>query len=248
VAQTDPFTDSVFVARLQKLLSLLGSGQASEADVARRKLMEHLSQQGLTLLDLAQRLQAPAGARGVAASSAREDSLERQLAVARAAKEEAQTEARLLGQRLQSLQIELQQQEFDVGHVLQGQGKARALAIAGWVAAAFCLGIAVLQPKIDLAPHRHQQDDVKDFVKDGPPTLQTDDPGRHVAQGERAGTAAVQDLPIRLGPSDSASVRAFINQGEHVAILQQLRVGQQTWLLIRTASGEGWARAGDVLH
>ena len=250
MAQPDPFTDANFVARLQKLLPMLGSGQPGEADAARRKLMDHLSQQGLSLLDLAQRLQTPSS-RPQAPPTGREDSLERQLAVARISREEAQNEARQLGQRLQGLQIEVQRQAFDVAQALQSQGRVRALAIGGWMAAAICLGIAVFAPKNEVPTTRVVHQDApqeKNYLRDGPPTMSPEDPSRRLAGGERAGIAAVQDLPIRLGPSDDASVRAFINQGERVAILQQLRVGQQTWLLIRTASGTGYARAGDVLH
>ncbi|MEJ0045953.1 MAG: SH3 domain-containing protein [Rhodospirillales bacterium] len=58
----------------------------------------------------------------------------------------------------------------------------------------------------------------------------------------------MQDLPIRLSPNDDATVRAFLNQGEHVAIRQEVRSNGQTWLLIRTGTGTGWVRAGDVLH
>jgi hypothetical protein len=68
-----------------------------------------------------------------------------------------------------------------------------------------------------------------------------------IAPGERAGAARVQDLAIRLSPNDQATIRAFLNRGEPVAVEQQVRIGMQNWLLVRTATGTGWARAGDVV-
>jgi hypothetical protein len=58
----------------------------------------------------------------------------------------------------------------------------------------------------------------------------------------------VQDLAMRLGPNDDAGVRAFLNRGMRVVIEQQVRVGLQTWLLIRSVTGSGWVRSGDILH
>jgi hypothetical protein len=75
----------------------------------------------------------------------------------------------------------------------------------------------------------------------GNDTLQ---PGRN----EQLGTALVQDLAVRMMPNESADVRAFLNQGTRVVIMRQSRVGPQTWLLVRSGSGAGWVRAGDVLH
>jgi len=246
VTSPDPFTDPVFTSRLQKLLPLLGSGQSGEAEAARRKLLEHLAQHHLSMHDLSQRLQTGAP-RAQFSQSAREESLERQLSVARAAKEEASGEARRLGQYLQAMQMEMEQGRHDAGAILQAQGRTRALAVTGWLAAIFCLGLAVFVPKVDVPPPRTVNTD-RNFATEGPPTLQADSPADHMTAGQRQGTTAVQDTPIRLGPSDSASIRAFLNIGEHVVILQQTRIGPQTWLLIRSASGTGWARGGDVLR
>jgi hypothetical protein len=58
----------------------------------------------------------------------------------------------------------------------------------------------------------------------------------------------VQDLALRLAPSEDAPVRAFLNRGTRVLVERSLRSGDQTWLLIRTASGSGYVRSGDVLH
>lgn len=246
MARPDPFTDPAFVSRLQKLLPMLGSAQGGEAEAARRKLMEHLSQANLSLLDLAQRLQGPPP-RNPYGQSPREEALERQLALARAARDEAAGEARRLGQYLQTAQIEMEQARFEAGAILQAQGRTRAVAITGWIAAVFCLGLAVFVPKAEIAnPAMVTQERVYNAAN--PPTLGQEAAPARLNASELAGTTAVQDTPIRLGPSDAATIRAFLNIGEHVAILQQARVGPQTWLLIRSASGTGWARSGDILH
>jgi len=33
-----------------------------------------------------------------------------------------------------------------------------------------------------------------------------------------------------------------------VVIEREARVGAQTWLLVRSMTGSGWVRSGDVLH
>jgi len=251
VADIDPFSDSVFVGRLQKLLPMLGSEQPGEAEAARRKLHEHLGHHRLTFLDLAQRLG------GAAAHGMREMSLERQLALARAAKEEASREAMLAGARIRTLEGELDHVSATVAHTIAGQGRIRAWAAAGW-----CLAIIVVAvsfgPELTknsplLRSLGHRSDNAATINLNGPVSLQTraagqDDPGMHLQLGERPGVAAVQDLPVRLSPSDDATVRAFLNQGEHVAIQQVVHSNGQTWLLIRTGTGNGWVRSGDVLH
>jgi hypothetical protein len=62
------------------------------------------------------------------------------------------------------------------------------------------------------------------------------------------GRAAVQDLAIRLAPNDQADIRAFLNAGAPVVIQSEARLGKQTWLLIRSETGVGWVRSGDVLR
>jgi hypothetical protein len=251
VADIDPFSDSVFLGRLQKLLPMLGSEQTGEAEAARRKLAEHLGHHRLTFLDIAQRLG------GSVARSAREMSLERQLAIARAAKEEASRDAMMAGARIRSLEVELEQASDVVARTVQGQGRIRAWAAAGWCAVIIVVAVS-FGPELTrssrlLHPSGHASDASATINLNGPVTVRTraagqTDSGMHLQSGERPGQAAVQDLPIRLGPNDDATVRAFLNQGEQVAIRQELRSNGQTWLLIRTGTGTGWVRAGDVLH
>jgi hypothetical protein len=251
VADTDPFSDSVFVGRLQKLLPMLGSEQPGEAEAARRKLHEHLGHHRLTFLDLAQRVGSAAG------HGMREMSLERQLAAARSAKDEASREAMLAGARIRTLESELDNVSDTVAHTVAGQGRIRAWAAAGWCVAivlvAVSFGPVLTRNSPLLHALGHGSGNAATIDLNGPVSLQTrgaaqSDPGMHLQLGERPGVAAVQDLPIRLSPNDDATVRAFLNQGEHVAIQKVVYSNGQTWLLIRTGTGTGWVRSGDVLH
>ena len=255
VSETDPFSDAAFTGRLQKLLSLLGSEQPGEADAARRKIGEHLAHHRLSFTDLAQNLRDSAPRTNAARSGpsfvqgARELALERQLAIARAAKEEAAHDAEAALHRVRTLEIELQQATFEIGRSLNSQGRVRAAAALACIVAAFCLIVVILPhgqtgtsaPSISVQTTRRPQ------ANPAPP-LGPGDPTAHIAPGEILGHAAVQDLAIRLSPNDEATIRAFLNYGEKMVIQAQVKVGAQTWLLVRSATGVGWVRSGDVLR
>jgi hypothetical protein len=245
VSDTDPFTDPVFVGRLQKLLPMLGSQQLGEAEAARRKIAEHLAHYRLSFTDLAQHLRDGGGRSAPSfTQGARELSLERQLAIARAAKEEAAQEAEAALHRVRMLEIELQQATFEIGRTLNSQARVRIAAAIACVVAAFCLIMVVLPH--DKAPAAAQPPQPAVTVQ--PSDAALSDPAAHLGPGERLGRAAVQDLAIRLNPNDQATIRAFLNYGDRVVIQAQLRTGPQTWLLIRSATGSGWVRSGDVLR
>lgn len=248
MSETDPFSDAAFITRLNKLLSMLGSAQAEEADTARRKLIEYLAQYRLSFTDLALRLR-DTGDRPSFTQGAREMSLERQLSIARTAKQEAVADANAAIARLHGMQVELQQQTFEIGRLLRGQARARAWTVAAWALATAAVLLAVLPRMLPATPHAialapseptHQQMSLQ-----APDPYATTGP-LHVGAGEIPGTAAVQDLAIRLSPNDDANVRAFLNRGERLVVQQAVRIGPQTWLLIRTTTGTGWVRAGDV--
>jgi hypothetical protein len=250
---TEPFTDTAFVSRLQKLISMLGSEQPGEAEAARRKLLDHLGHHRLSLTDVAMRLREGAPRTASFTQGAREISLERQLSIARAARQEAEADAQNAQRRAADMQFALQQAAFDVGRALQGQARARTLAAIGWAAAAGALLVAVaLQLRLppDHAPALAEQTatiTAKSAML-GPVSPGAGDPSMRLAPGEHYGVALVQDLPVRMNPNDDAEVRAFLNRGMRVVIEQQVRVGLQTWLLIRSVTGSGWVRGGDVLH
>jgi hypothetical protein len=247
VSDIDPFSDAAFTGRLQKLVSLLGSEQPGEAEAARRKIGEHLAHHRLSFTDLSQHVQASQPARGPSFSQgARELSLERQLAIARAAKDEAAHEADAALHRVRALEIELQQLTFEIGRSLNSQAKVRVGAAIACIVAAACLILVVI-------PRGKMVDGVSPPVtRTGTVTLQQaapeGDPATHLGPGELLGHAAVQDLAIRLSPNDQATIRAFLNYGEPIVIQHQIRLGAQTWLLVRSATGIGWVRSGDVLR
>ncbi len=259
VSETDPFSDAAFTGRLHKLLPMLGSEQAAEADTARRKLVEHLHHYRLSLTDLANRLRDgadrasffPAGFQGTLQGN-REMSLERQLAIARAAKQEAAAEAIAASARAHSLEVSLQQSTFETARILGSLARARGWAAAGWAAAALSLTLAIV-PRLWPAPQQEAHRTATPAAESAALQAQSADPfgidsTLHPGPGELAGTAAVQDLPIRLSPNDDANVRAFLNRGERVVIQRRAREGTQTWFEIRSATGVGWVRAGDVMH
>ncbi len=229
---------------------MLGSEQPGEAEAARRKLVEHLGTHRLSLTDLGMRLRDGARAAPTASftQGAKELSLERQLSIARGAKLEVESELRRAQMQVNSLQQALQQAAFDVGRALRGQAQARLLASLGWAAAAIAAVMVLLllarMPAQQLIHPRSAQHAAAG-LRAGP------DPGEQVMQlspGEHYGIVLIQDLPVRLTPNEDAGVRAFLNRGMRVVIEQQARVGMQSWLLIRSVTGSGWVRGGDVLH
>jgi hypothetical protein len=241
------------VSRLQKLVSMLGSEQPAEAEAARRKLLEHLGTHRLSLTDIAMRLRDGAGSGAKNGPSfvqgGREMSLERQLGIARAAKQEAEAELRRAEMRLSEAQQALQMAAFDVGRALRGQARARVFAGLGWAAASVAGVMALLVTNtVPLnwvgQPHAAQRGVLASHAEQPDLGLNV----MRLSPGEHYGTVLVQDLPIRLNPNDDAGVRAFLNRGMRVVIEQQVRVGMQSWLMIRSVTGSGWVRGADVMH
>jgi hypothetical protein len=248
VSETDPFSDVAFVGRLQKLLPMLGSQQPGEADAARRKLIEHLGQHRLSLLDVAARLgeRAPRGASFT--QGAREIGLERQLTLARQARDEQAQEVMIAGMRIRALEAELQHTSYEIARIAQMQGRSSLWTVAAWAVAGICLLVTFGPTLLRRAPSAQEASARLAPLRLQPRELDTSGTVLRIAPGEQAGVARVQDLAIRLSPNDQATIRAFLNRGEPVAVEQQLRIGVQNWLLVRTATGTGWARAGDVVR
>ncbi len=247
VADTDPFADTAFVVRLQKLLPMLASEQPGEADAARRKLLEHLGHHRLSLTDLALRL--PAGVRTASfTQGAREMNLERQLNIARISRQEAESDMQRAMMQVAELRQALQQAAFDMGHAIAGQARIRLLAVVGWlmVAVVGCLAVAEHLHIEGMAQGEAVATADRRMLR--PDVQPADESSLHLAPGESFGTVLVQDLAIRLSPNEDAGVRAFLNRGMRVVVEQQVRMGMQNWLLVRSVTGSGWVRGGDVLH
>jgi hypothetical protein len=249
----EPFDDAAFVSRLQKLVSMLGSEQPGEAEAARRKLLDHLGSHRLSLTDIAMRLRDSAGKNAGNGASftqgAREMSLERQLSIARAAKQDMESDLRRSEYQRAELQQALQRAAFDVGSALRGQARARLLAAMGWLAAAFGgVLVLLLLGRMPAGSLMHARPAPRTITIGRADMAQGADIMMRLAPGEHYGTVLVQDLAVRLNPNDDAGVRAFLNRGMRVVIEQQVYVGVQSWLLIRSVTGSGWVRGGDISH
>jgi hypothetical protein len=248
VADEDPFADTAFVSRLQKLMPMLGSTQPGEADAARRKLLEHLGHHRLSLTDVAQRV-TQTGVKASFTQGAREMSLERQLYLARVARQEIEAESQRAMQRIAELQRALQDALQEMARALASQARMRLVASTGWI-------VAIVIGALSVASHLHTQGvaqgqalvDADQMMMRPADGAESNDVMLRLSPGERYGTVLVQDLAIRLSPSEDATVRAFLNRGMRVVVEQQVRVGMQSWLLIRSVTGSGWVPSPDVLH
>lgn len=247
VVDADPFADQAFVLRLQKLLPLLASEQPGEADAARRKLLEHLGHHRQSLTDVAQRLGTGA-ARPSFTQGAREITLERQLHVARVARQEIEADAQRAMQRIVELQRAVQDATYEVARAYQSQVRLRLVAAMGWVA-------TLVVGALTIAAHLHAQGVAQGeaIVNADRALLRQSSVGASeqtvtLGPGERFGTVLVQDSAVRMSPNDDAAVRAFLNRGMRVAVGQQVRVGVESWVLIRSVTGSGWVRGSDVLR
>lgn len=243
----DPLNDPAFANRLAKLLPMLGSGQAEEADVARRKLIEHLGAHGLTLSDLALRLQRPATLAAPAAAAGSREA-DRQVATLKAVLSETAaelTQARAVERELQAAVDRLAALS---SRLQRARNRARLVAIGASTASGVAVVLLILplvrgmllqQPKLESSG-------MPLFMENG------DQAQRHAllppAPGELPGQAAVADLPIRYEPRDDAGVRAYLTRGTPVVVMREVQIGTRTWLFVRSASGMGWARSGDVMH
>jgi DNA-binding transcriptional MerR regulator len=241
----DPLNDPIFATRLSKLLPMLGSSQSAEADTARRKLIEHLNSQGLTLNDLASRLQRQVAVSAAPANPRVSDS-ERRVAQLRAIL--AETTNELTQQRNTVLE---QQRAVDRLALLASKLKrARDRAVTVAVAA----GLAICAAGAFLVSRDIFQHDASLAVNPGQAALfmeTGDEAAAHAllppGPGEIRGNAAVQDLALHYEPREDSGVRAYLTMGAALIIMREATLGDRHWLLVRSASGMGWARSGDVL-
>ncbi len=248
VADTDPFADTVFVTRLQKLLPMLASEQPGEADAARRKLIEHLGHHRLSLTDMALRLPASSSRAASFVQDARDMGLERQLNIARISRQEAEFDTQRALMQVAELRRDLQHAGFETVRAINAQARIRLIAAAGWLLAGIVGALGVAEHLHVQGVSQGQAETEASRALLHPEAEATPDSPLHPTAGERLGTVLVQDLAIRLNPSEDAGIRAFLNRGMRVVIEQQVRVGPQSWLLVRSVTGTGWVRGGDVLH
>lgn len=245
----DPFADPAFLDRFGKLLPMLGSGQANEADTARRKLLEHLGQHRLTLTDVATRIRRPPQAASPAAPAARsasEAELMRELDLLRHAQRASEQMARSALQQNAQLQ---HRATFAETAQLSAQVQRRGERIAMFAATA--LAIALLAIVVfDHMPGRVPADDAAaspitaTMQPTRPPLTEPDAPA--MVDGERLGTVLSHDIAVRADPAPDSHIVGFLSHSTAVVVVRETEAGGVKWVLVRSNVGAGYVPASSV--
>ncbi len=226
----DAFRDPAFVTRLGKLLPMLGSSQAGEAEAARTKLLEHLSHHRLSLNDLAQRLGAPPSRRRDE-DTPRLD-LQQALQAARLAENRAHSMVRqnaMLRRQLDNAELARQKlaARRNYGLIVGGSGYVflliGALIIYGGV-------FAPAAPPPPAAPGQ-------------PVTIQSTFPRPSLApdaEPGRAATVLADGQPVRANPVPDAPVRTYLPRGTSVLEMYRVTRDGLEWSQIRSDAGTGF--------
>ena len=231
----DPFTHEDFRDRLGKLLRLLSSDQEAEAEAARRKLLQHLSQHGVSLNDLAAHLgemhETGAGAHHAPAPDAVRDMALRAQRAEIAHRAAEQMNERLLG-RLQHTRRQL----------LTAWVVAGTLAVAVALAVIVVSGTNWLRTRQEATSVQQIAPRVSDAVRSAgePPAAPAGDAGLR-QPGEWIGTLT-QPAELLDGPDSAAQRRAMLDVNARVLVLGSGPV----WLRVRTEHGDGYILKGLV--
>ncbi len=241
----DPFADPAFLDRFSKLLPMLGSGQANEADTARRKLLEHLGQHRLTLTDVATRIRRPPQAAAPASRSASEAELMRELDLVRHAQRASEQMARSALQQNAQLQHRATYAETAQ---LAAQVQRRGERIAMFAATA--LAIALLAIVVfDHMPGRIPADDAASPITatmqpTRPPLTEPDAPA--MVDGERLGTVLSHDIAVRADPAPDSHIVGFLSHSTAIVVVRETEAGGVKWVLVRSNVGAGYVPASSV--
>ncbi len=247
----DPFADPAFLDRFGKLLPMLGSGQANEADTARRKLLEHLGQHRLTLTDVATRIRrppqvaAPAAPAAPAARGASEAELMRELDLVRHAQRASEQMARSALQ--QNAQLQHRATHAETAQ-LAAQVHRRGERIAMFAATA--LAIALLAVVVfDHMPGRVPADDAASPITatmqpTRPPLNEPAAPA--MADGERLGNVLSHDIAVRADPAPDSRIVGFLAHGTAIVVVREIEAGEVKWVLVRSNAGVGYIPASSV--
>ncbi len=230
--EQDAFRDQAFVSRLSKLLPMLGSSQAGEAEAARTKLLEHLSHHRLSLSDLADRL-------GGAPSrqSRRRDpddtprlDLQQALEAARLAENRAYTMVR----QNAVLRRQLDQAELARQKLAARRNYGLIVGSSGYVfllLGALIVYGGVFQPAAPAPP-----------TAAGPPVTIGLTYPRPSLDGDAGRTATVlaDDQPVHADPTNSSPVRTYLPRGTSVLELYRVTHNGLEWSQIRSEAGVGF--------
>ncbi len=241
----DPFADPAFLDRFGKLLPMLGSGQANEADTARRKLLEHLGHHRLTLTDVATRLRRPPQAAPAPARSAGEAELARELDLVRHAQRASEQMARSALQQNAFLQNRASRAETAQ---LAAQVQRRGERIAMFAATALAVGLLAIVV-LDHMPGRAPSDDVAGPISatmqpSRPPLATPDAPA--MADGERLGSVLSHDIAVRADPAPESRIVGFLAHGTSVVVVREAEANGVKWVLVRSTVGAGYVPASSI--
>ncbi len=247
----DPFADPAFLDRFGKLLPMLGSGQANEADTARRKLLEHLGHHRLTLTDVATRLRRPPQAAPAPARSAGEAELTRELDLVRHAQRASEQMARSALQQNAQLQNRASRAE---SAQLAAQVQRRGERIAMFSATALAVGLLAIVV-LDHMPGRTPADDgaastiTATMQPTRPPLAAPDAPASSLpamVDGERLGSVLSHDIAVRADPAPESRIVGFLAHGTAVVVVREAEAGGVKWVLVRSTVGAGYVPASSV--
>ncbi|MGI4975418.1 MAG: SH3 domain-containing protein [Janthinobacterium lividum] len=245
----DPFADPAFLDRFGKLLPMLGSGQANEADTARRKLLEHLGQHRLTLTDVATRIRRPPQAPPAPpppARSAHEVELMRELDLVRHAQRASEQMARSALQQNAHLQNRASRAE---SAQLAAQVHRRGERIAMFAATALAVGLLAIVV-LDHMPGSVPADDgaagpiTATMQPSRPPLVAPGAPA--MADGERLGSVLSHDIAVRADPAPESHIVGFLAHGTAVVVVREAEAGGVNWVLVRSTVGAGYVPASSV--
>lgn len=242
--EQDPFSNAAFLDRLAKLLPLLASAQAGEADSARRRLIEHLAHHRLSLTDLANQLQTLSRR-----NNAGPDSLRRDLQGVRQAWHMAEERARYATEQSMVLSQRANQAEAYVQQLLVERSRVRIVAAGSIVTALSALGMLAFM--LWSSPFAGPESRQSAAVVSGPLTARYGDADAVPAPPDadmlaRTAVVAVADAAVRGGTSPAAPVRFHLPRNAAVAIVGYVLQPGGSLALIRTPAGLGFLPAAEL--
>lgn len=244
---TDAFADPDFRDRLRKLLRLLASDHAQEADTARRMLLAHLAQHELSAHDLADRLAGPAQDHD-------------RVAELRAALHHAEQRAARADAALRRAESALAQAPRPRSH----RGRAARIGLAAGLVALPCAGLALLaatlfQPapappapastpaRLPPVTARGAQPFAPDPGADRSAMFSTGGAVREVRRpGGWVGTVTFNGTELRETVLPGAAVRATLMAGARVVVFATVSHDGVAWLEVSSDSGPGFVPASRV--
>ena len=236
---SDPFSDAEFTGRAGKLLRMLASDHAGEAEAARLKLLQWLDQHGTTINDVADRLGGPAR-RPAEPDFGNGSGSARDMAMLRAQVREAEIIAAeaLRANERQRLQAARAMQERRRERLI---GSGACLALAGlslWLLARPAPAPVTVVRVVPAAPAPPPP-----AASPQRPALQEAAPAMPPPPAwERPAYVTVEQAQLRSVPTNGDIV-AGLERGDRVTILQGPYSG---WVLVRSKQGLGWLRSLEV--